>query len=583
MAFLDNYPKLLAVTEKLDSFLRRTHPLFFQKNAERPGSELKAKKVIHDSIWGTFDFSWRELALLDTPLLQRLRDIQQVGLAYQVYPSARHSRLEHSLGVLVMASRIFDCLVVKHRSQLRECVKVVYGIELDQEAEGKVTGRIEQLKQELRLAALLHDIGHSLFSHASERAFGNLLILQEAAEELSDFAGKKKGAGEVLSFCFSLTPCIREWLGRATAKLHKEAAVYDGPIEMENVALIIIGRSKHPNLQFLGDIVSSDIDADKLDYLLRDSTSAGLPLRYDVDMYLYSAQLDLDVIPDGDGALERLYTSFNAGGLNKMPAGENSKYPFYEGYRLVLPKRAMHVLEQIVICKMMLYSYVYHHPKVRAAEGLLERALNSFIEVFREKKKDEWTILDWFLEASDSEIRFLIQHAETEVIKSAAYRIVNRILPREVFRLSASEAAGPQKVLLSGFLNGIRDKQKGPKRIIDFETALGEELKKDGRLKNLKTADALLKAGVWLDVPRAPKFEDTQQVVSRSNSGRDQASGMFPVHAWQQAYTSYRCYVRIYAHSEYGDIVKLAARKVMKATTGIEDENFYKSAERVRF
>src|SRR5438477_11605533 len=127
MGILKDYPRLAAVTERLDGFLRRRHPGFFGKDAIRPLLALKSQKVIHDSIWGTFSFLWRELAILDTPLIQKLRDIHQIGLAYQVYPSARHSRLEHSLGVVVMASRIFDSLALKHRGKVRDIVKVVFG------------------------------------------------------------------------------------------------------------------------------------------------------------------------------------------------------------------------------------------------------------------------------------------------------------------------------------------------------------------------------------------------------------------------------------------------------------------------
>jgi len=581
MGILKDYPKLAAVTERLDSFLRQRHPEFFGKDAKRPFLRLKPQKVIHDSIWGTFSFSWRELALLDTPLIQRLRDIHQIGLAYYVYPSARHSRLEHSLGVIVMASRIFDSLALKHRGQLRTSVKVVFG----EMGEAEVTSRIEQLREELRLAALLHDTGHSLYSHASERVFSKLNVLKEAAEELSDFAGKKKGAGEVLSFCFTLTPCLGEYLIRSSSKLPKEnqTGMSDLPLDLENIALMIIGRSKHPYLQFLGDIISSDIDADKLDYLLRDSTFAGLPLRYDVDMYLYSAQVDQDIIEDGEGKLEKLYSSIGAKNPDRQLARDESKCPSYVTYRLCLPKRAMHVLEQIVICKMMLFTYVYHHPKVRAAEGLLERMLDDRVAALKKADKTEWQILEWFLHASDADLRVLANSDDEDArLKKTAYRLVNRLLPREIFRLSASETTGPSKALLSKFLKDIRDKDKGALLVRRLEEQIGQELRKRDAFKDLAWNEALAETGMWLDVPKAPKFEETQKVVSNSGGG-DQASAMFPVHAWQHAYTNYRSYARVYAYSDYVDLAKQCAKEAMKKVVGIEDEAFYKTAERARF
>jgi hypothetical protein len=71
---------------------------------------------------------------------------------------------------------------------------------------------ILRIKQELRLATLLHDIGHSLYSRTSELVYEKLCPLVEASEELSSFLGKQKGAGEVLVFCFALTPAVARLL-----------------------------------------------------------------------------------------------------------------------------------------------------------------------------------------------------------------------------------------------------------------------------------------------------------------------------------------------------------------------------------
>jgi len=108
---LEGYPTLTSVTALLDDYLKSKHELFFGSEPEHPFLELKPYKDIHDPIWGTNGFSWRELALIDTPIMQRLRRIHQTGLAYHVYPSSRHSRFEHSLGVAIVATKVFDAIV----------------------------------------------------------------------------------------------------------------------------------------------------------------------------------------------------------------------------------------------------------------------------------------------------------------------------------------------------------------------------------------------------------------------------------------------------------------------------------------
>src|SRR2546428_11218700 len=114
------YPAIESLISRLDEYLKREHPTFFGPSAIHPVLPLKRSKVIHDNLWGTNRFSWRELVLIDSPLLQRLRDIHQVGLAFQVYPSAHHMRFDHCLGVATIASRVFDSLAVRNRGQLRD-------------------------------------------------------------------------------------------------------------------------------------------------------------------------------------------------------------------------------------------------------------------------------------------------------------------------------------------------------------------------------------------------------------------------------------------------------------------------------
>jgi HD superfamily phosphohydrolase len=249
--------------------------------------------------------------------------------------SARHSRFEHSIGVVTIASRTFDALWRRDRDTIKTIVNAL--------ALGDVDSSVSKLREEMRLAALLHDTGHSLYSHASERVYSRLPLVESASLELSGIAGKEKGAGEALAFCMALSKSVTNLLSRAEKNLMGQISPEDyvGHINLVNVALMIVGRGPHPFLQFLADLISSTFDADKLDYLFRDAASAGLPLRYDIDRYLYSVRLETDIIADGEGKLQALYTLIKAPNIEqKAPTGQ-IKYRHFETYRLRLPKSAI--------------------------------------------------------------------------------------------------------------------------------------------------------------------------------------------------------------------------------------------------
>ena len=103
------------------------------------------QKIIHDSVWGTQVFEGWEVAIMDLPLLQRLRSIHQTSLAYLTFPTALHTRFDHSLGVCSGTKRLASRVL------------------------GLKSG--EKPHDELTAAALLHDIGHGPFSHLSEETY----------------------------------------------------------------------------------------------------------------------------------------------------------------------------------------------------------------------------------------------------------------------------------------------------------------------------------------------------------------------------------------------------------------------------
>jgi HD superfamily phosphohydrolase len=99
-----------------------------------------------------------ERKVIDSPPFQRLRDIHQLAMTYLVYPGATHTRFEHSLGVMELASRIFD-VVTKPYNVTHDVVRDIIP---DQDS-------LAYWRTVLRLAALFHDVGHLPFSHAAEK------------------------------------------------------------------------------------------------------------------------------------------------------------------------------------------------------------------------------------------------------------------------------------------------------------------------------------------------------------------------------------------------------------------------------
>jgi len=130
---------------------------------------VRAPKVIHDSILGSNLFLPYEIAVLDLPIIQRLRRISQVAVASFVYPSGNHNRFEHTLGVAVIGEKLVDSLYRK----------------ID---EGKLSNLYQNVKLErnfvcehVRMAAILHDCGHGPFSHVSEKVYKNFDDIKETS------------------------------------------------------------------------------------------------------------------------------------------------------------------------------------------------------------------------------------------------------------------------------------------------------------------------------------------------------------------------------------------------------------------
>jgi HD superfamily phosphohydrolase len=227
-------------------------------------------EIIRDPLWNNIPLEPLARALVDTPVLQRLRYVRQLGLAYLVYPGATHSRFEHAVGAYHLAGLALGLL----------------------DTHGELRDVPMEERALVRVAALLHDVGHYPFSHAVEEIG---VPHHEAVAE----------------------PLVRDG---AVGALLEEALGADAPAR---VLALVAGRSTSP----LAGLISGSLDLDKLEYLKRDALMCGVPYgEIDVDRLLHALCV---VRRPGDGALA-------VGVLEKgLSALESLLFARYQMYRNV--------------------------------------------------------------------------------------------------------------------------------------------------------------------------------------------------------------------------------------------------------
>ncbi|MBV9150068.1 MAG: HD domain-containing protein [Candidatus Eremiobacteraeota bacterium] len=247
-------------------------------------------KRIFDPIHHFIELSTAEAKLLDTDVMQRMRRLRQLGLAYLAFPSAEHSRFGHALGAVAAGTRVFETLITHSREAFNDA-------------------NIEYERRLLRAALLLHDIGHGPFSHACEDVLG---VRHEARTEA------------ILNL-----RRMRETL----------AALEVDPAE---VLALILGNASGRHRVF-GEIVSGpNLDADRMDYLLRDAYFTGVATgHYDSEQLFGS----LRIYQDSGPAI------------------------------LGVDSRGVVALESFVLARYMMFATVYFHHTTRMYERILQDAL----------------------------------------------------------------------------------------------------------------------------------------------------------------------------------------------------------------
>ena len=241
-----------------------------------------------------------EMDIVSHPVFQRLRRIRQLAWTDMVYPGAMHTRFEHSLGVMHTATMMFDDICARRSAEL-EAMRLT--------APGRERDRII-----VRLAGLLHDVGHAPFSHAGEELFP---IIE----------GTKRYKHENYS-----SALIRELM----TDVIDDHVSNDVDVKASEIADLIDGRpGLKQRLLFWRQLISSQLDADRADYLLRDSHHIGVQYgRYD---------------------LNRLIVS--------MTAAED---PETSGPVIAVEDGGIHAAEALILARYMMFTQVYYH-KTRVA------------------------------------------------------------------------------------------------------------------------------------------------------------------------------------------------------------------------
>ncbi len=328
-----------------------------------------SEKIYRDSVHNiirlkTGDAAGKLLArLIDTAEFQRLRRIKQLGLALFAYQAAEHSRFTHSLGALHLANRTL--------------AKLSLDYEIAPEAKVAVS-----------CAALLHDIGHGAFSHVLE----SILDFHHEDFTVEAVTSDETEVGKMLKNFSTELP--------------------------ENIASIIRGTFRP---MALAQLVSSQLDVDRMDYLLRDSLMTGAKYGvYDLEWIIKSLEID------------------------------------EENDRLYISARGIYAVEDYLQARYYMFRQVYFHRTLRSAEAVLRSLVRRALEIFRRGEniwfadstpfekilKGEKLSLREHLDLDDSDIMFHIkqwENADDKILSDLSKRFLHRRLFK-AFDLDMPEA-----------------------------------------------------------------------------------------------------------------------------------------------
>lgn len=388
---------------------------------------------ILDPLHGDIKLSEIEKWIIQQPIFTRLRRVKQNTFLYYIFPSANHTRFEHSIGVMHLAGKIFDSC--KENFATGQKKKEKYSIKGESSFFNlnKLETREEVFYQELRLAALLHDIGHGPLSHLfdefaiSQNAF--LEIVKESSvispyyegfEQLI-IANKNKVEHEIIScaFVFILIDELKQANILDVNKFSHSVKLIIESISAERIVKLIepdfsnledhIDQSNNNYTSFFSRIITAfPIDADRMDYLLRDSYFSGVTYGiYDINRIFASFMATID-------DLNVVHLTYKESGLDSML--------------------------RFIQSRSHLYNQVYFHKTNRSANSMLSYASKASRKIGKkllDNRKTIQSLIDFYIKNSDEV--FLNYTFKKDVIldktgDSIEGKVLDDLLNRKLFK-----------------------------------------------------------------------------------------------------------------------------------------------------
>lgn len=421
-------------------------------------------KYVRDPIFGYIGMTDAEKEIVDTFPVQRLRRIKQLSVADITYPGANHSRFSHSLGTMHLAGKMVGSL----RS----------GVDISDED-----------WQLVRLAGLLHDIGHGPFSHSYE---------------------------EVLSNYRNLT---HENLGRRVIKESELAdKISDQGFDPQEVVELIFGDFKEGK-KFLKQVITSQIDSDKMDFLLRDSYFTGVEY----------GQIDV----------HRLIQAMNV----------------VEG-NISVDMKALYAIEAFMIARYEMFLAVYYHHSVRAAEIMLHMAMDLVHEPLR--LVDFEDIKD-FLRLDDSYVLSGLRGLDPSKFEGDERRRAEKAK-------KITENLDRRKLLKPAYRQDVHIKDEYVAKLLSDESVRRRREEELAEKAEVNPADVILDVPTLASMPYYPREIDPMEVsIFKVSEGKKELSSLTDHSRLVNVLKGYVDLIRVYTLPKYRKKVGKAAQEVFKS------------------